>query len=363
MPAFPYAEGWLGGDAAYSVPLRDGRSVWLFGDTFIGAGDQQTRKNSRLIHNSIAVSDCDDQGQWSIDYAWGKQVDGSPGAFIPDESEDRYWWLFDGFEFENNFYIGLLKVEAAEPRGALNLGFRNTAMKLARVANYHEDPGDWRFDVLPLSDNRVAFPGSAMVVHGEYLYLFAFLDRNATDRPRMLSRVPLSALEHGRPGDSIEYFAQNHEWRSGFEPEAAAIVMSDNATEMSVRFHPGLERWLAVYNRVDADESPSEGLPTGTVLLRTASRLEGPWSQPTALFRPSELEDVIASSRDSNLFCYAAKEHPQFVADDELTITYVCNLLTREGEDPWAVLSRLAIRMDLYRPRVIRVPMPPLIFD
>ena len=34
---YPYRQGWLGGDAAYSVPLSPGRTLWLFGDTFIGA--------------------------------------------------------------------------------------------------------------------------------------------------------------------------------------------------------------------------------------------------------------------------------------------------------------------------------------
>src|SRR5437763_304475 len=28
--------GWTGGDGAYSVALPDGRSVWLFGDSFMG---------------------------------------------------------------------------------------------------------------------------------------------------------------------------------------------------------------------------------------------------------------------------------------------------------------------------------------
>src|SRR5690606_20414884 len=34
-PRFPYRDGWLGGDGAWSVPLSRTRSLWLFGDTFV----------------------------------------------------------------------------------------------------------------------------------------------------------------------------------------------------------------------------------------------------------------------------------------------------------------------------------------
>ena len=55
-PDFPYRDGWLGADAAYSVPLADGRSLWLFGDTFVGAEGARDRSGSAMISNSIALS-------------------------------------------------------------------------------------------------------------------------------------------------------------------------------------------------------------------------------------------------------------------------------------------------------------------
>lgn len=346
IPEFPYTGGWLGGDAAYSVPLADGRSVWLFGDTFIGASDQRTRTNSKLIHNSIAVSECNDAGHWSIDYAWGTADDGAAKAFVPGESKTRYWWLFDGFEFANNFYIGLLGVETSEARGDLNLSFRNTEMKLARISNYHEPPDHWEYEILPLSTHRAAFPGSAMVIHDDYLYMFAFVDLDANHRPRMLARLPLSSLETGLQDESFEFLARGNVWRPGFEPALAAIVMNDNATEMSVRFDSRLAKWIAVYQRLDEGK-------IANILLRTATELEGPWSEPVIAVRPAELALQI----DPNTFCYAAKEHPQFATAEALVITYVCNLLTPAGADPWIALRRLGERMDLYRPQVVKVPL------
>src|SRR5271163_2232155 len=33
-PYFPCQQGWLGGDGAYSIPLGNGSSLWIFADTF-----------------------------------------------------------------------------------------------------------------------------------------------------------------------------------------------------------------------------------------------------------------------------------------------------------------------------------------
>ena len=51
---FPYKQGWLGGDSAYSIPLDSSSTLWLFGDTFVGKTNATDRRQSVMIHNSIA---------------------------------------------------------------------------------------------------------------------------------------------------------------------------------------------------------------------------------------------------------------------------------------------------------------------
>lgn len=359
-PRFPYAEGWLGGDAAYSVPLRDGRSVWLFGDSFVGKPGQTTRRDSTFIHNSVAVSECDEDGSFHIDYAWGERADGTPQAFIRAEEPDGYWWLFDGFEHGGHLYIGLLGVAASEPRGSLNLPFRLTGMKLARIENPREPPANWRYEILPLSSSRVAFPGSAMVIDGDHLYLFAFVDRDPDHHPRMLARLPLTALSSETPGEALETLAVDGRWLRGFEPDHARIIMDDDATEMSVRFDRERGLWVAVYNNPTRLESGAGIAFVPDVRFRTATRLEGPWSQPRTIYRIPELVRNGNEQRDPEPFCYAAKEHPQFAREGRWLITYVCNLYTPNGADSWRVLSRLLEQMNLYRPQVVSIPAPDL---
>ena len=55
VPSFPYDDGWLGGDAAYSIRLSDTRSIWLFGDSFVG---DPGRNTSPWIQNGVQ-HDCD----------------------------------------------------------------------------------------------------------------------------------------------------------------------------------------------------------------------------------------------------------------------------------------------------------------
>jgi hypothetical protein len=356
--AFPYADGWLGGDAAYSIPLPSGKTAWLFGDSFVAPGPQQNRVGSDFINNSIALSDCGDDGRWRIDYHWGPATEERRAtAFLEADTAGRFWWLFDGFVYEGELYIGLLEVEKGPPRGPLNLPFHYHGMKLARVANPEASPEDWDVTILPLSRDRVALPGSSMVVQGDFLWLFTFIDRGATDYPRMLARLPLRALD-ARPSDpsvALTYLARDGSWKPGLDAADAKILMEDNASEMSVRYNVELGAWLAIYGYPDVQPGFPAVPPSDTIYARTAASLEGPWSAPRAIYRIPELDPGLR--RNEKTICYAAKEHPEFEGPGELVLTYVCNLFTPSDARPLAVLHELNLAMDLYRPVVVRLPL------
>ena len=122
-PSFPYRDGWLGGDAAYSIPLDAERSLWLFGDTFVGEPGQLDRRGASFIHNSIGLSHCGSDGTWAMEYHWSRDSDGVPHAFIDRGRPGAWWWLFDGFLHEGRLYIGLLEVEKSAPSGPLAMPF------------------------------------------------------------------------------------------------------------------------------------------------------------------------------------------------------------------------------------------------
>jgi len=359
-PAFPYRDGWLGGDAAYSVVLSESETLWLFGDSFVGKPGQSDRQGSSFIHNSVGVSRCQPGGQWEIQYAWGESPDGKPHAFLERPLPDTWWWLFDGFVHDGRLYLGLLEVERAPPSGPLGMPFKFTGVQLGRIANPHDDVKDWRMEEVSLSSEPGALPAAAMLVHGPHVYLFSFLARSDGSFPRGLARLPLAALD-GSPDDlsgALEYLARDGSWKRGLDPADSLVLMDDTATEMSVRFHPGVGRWLALYNYPDVGAEFPRVAPSDAVWIRTAERLEGPWSERQLLFRIPELSPDYAGGHDPNTGCYAAKEYPRPGSDRRVTFTYVCNLFTGPGQDPNAILGRLLLDMGLYRPIPVAVDLP-----
>jgi len=362
-PEFPYQDGWLGGDAAYSVPLTDTETVWLFGDSFVAASEQSDRAGSAFIHNSVAVSRCGRNGDWQIEYTWGRSSDGEPHAFLEHEGADSWWWLFDGFVHAGRLYLGLLEVEKTPPQGPLQLPFSFTGVHLGRIENPAAPPREWRVDVVALASQPTRprmLPASTLVESGDHLYLFSFIDRSDGSYPRGLARLPLRVLD-GETRDvsrSLEYLSRDGSWQAGLDAADARILMDDTATEMSVRFHPELALWIAIYNYPDVGEGFPEQRPSDTVWLRSAPRLEGPWSERQSLYHVPELSPSYAGGYDPNTGCYAAKEHPQFASGRRVTFTYVCNLFTGRDQDPMIVLQRLLVDMGLYRPIPVAVDLP-----
>ncbi len=361
-PSFSLDGGWLGGDAAYSIALPyTERSLWLFGDTFVGEPGAVDRHGAHFIHNSIGISRCLPDGSWTIEYFWGSDEGGQPRAFFQAAEEGRYVWPFDGFVHAGLLYVGLLEVEPAEPQGPLGLPFRAVGMYLARIDNYLEDPAEWRLLLTRVSASASVLPASAMVSDDAFAYFYTFGREGSTRHPRGLVRLRLSELEadwEDLPA-ALEYLADSGGWRPGIEGEDARLLMEDDASEMSVRFHPRLGKWLAVYNfprlAEDTDSSPVE-IPGRDVYLRVAARPAGPWSAPLVIHRIPE----AAAAGESGVFCYAAKEHAQFATQERILVTYVCNLRPIAGRNGMQTLERLLGNLGIYYPIAISLPPPQL---
>jgi len=367
LPEFPYAQGWLGGDGAYSVSLPGAaaeahrETLWLFGDSFVGEPTQSDRHGARFVHNTIAFSRCSKRGEWQIDYHWHTDESGEPRALFDSDTEKTYYWLFDGFFHADVLYVGLLEVSDSPPDETLGLGFRLTGMKLARVENWRDDPGLWRIEVRSLSRSQRAFPSSALVVDGGYLHLFAFQETDDGGQPRFLTRLPLRSVEAfgaDLARDLETFVGGARGWQPGLLPDSAVVLMDDNATEMSVEYDAETSNWLAVYGSPLQTGPAAAGSLSDRVYLRTAPRLEGPWSARSLLYVIPELQPDHLGGHDPDTLCYAAKAHRAFSPPGRLLLTYVCNLASRENDDPWQILARLERNMKLYRPQPVLLPLP-----
>ncbi|MFI5803360.1 hypothetical protein [Streptomyces sp. NPDC051561] len=117
-------DGWTGGDSTYSFKLPDGRTLYLFSDTFLGPlnanGTRPT--TSKFINNSFLV---DAGGSLSTIHAGTKA---NPKGMLPPTMDNRWYWLGDGMVSKIDG-VDHLQIVVQEYRGTND----GTAMPFAYV--------------------------------------------------------------------------------------------------------------------------------------------------------------------------------------------------------------------------------------
>ncbi len=172
-PSFPFKESWWGADAAYSVPLPDGRSVWIFGDTLHGDRRVVEGKDPRMVRNSIGISSCNGQ-EWQVDYVIRRSDKGQPQDFFQAQHKDTWYWALDGFLYKDDLWVTLLCVRNTPKTTSAAFGFETCGTDLARVSGLENDPQKWTVKYFPLvMDGIHAYPSATAIVEGEYVYIFA----------------------------------------------------------------------------------------------------------------------------------------------------------------------------------------------
>lgn len=310
---------WRGGDAAYSADLGAGRVLWLFGDSFVGDGEGDTRSGRRMARNSIAVQHGYDPSCATIDFYYddaGKE----PAAFIAGSGDE---WLWPG-PAQKVGPVVLMMFTRLEKHGEGIFGFRAVGSESRFLLNPSQPPAEWDMKSTPLPDPPagVKLSTGALLLHDGYLYAYPVVEPGSHDvYLARWSEDDVAGMDLTQP----------HWWTgSGWSalPEDAAAIVSNLQTEFSVtRGRNGQFRMVSV-----------DGFGATNIIARTASSPEGPWSEPRVLFRPPE------SGREF-IFVYSAKEYPHDRSRD-LVFTYCTN-----HHDFWT----LAGDMDLYFPRFVRL--------
>jgi len=339
LPVFPYAEGWLGADAAYSIPLAPGRSLWLFGDTFVGDPATTLRAHFKtMVRNSIGIGICEPNKACTIRYYWRSQDAAKPRSFFDTGKDDVWYWPLDGILNGKTLYLSLMVVRnrpGASSKDAM--GFEVVGTKWASVTNLSAPPDRWKISLRDMTGGDL-LPGVSIVADGRFLLLYTHVieaQGRAQGRGYMaLLRVPRDKIAN--PASHWEYLGRDSKWRLGTPHGDALHVIDQPISEMSVRYHPQWKEWVAV---------SSGPAPTSNhIVARIAGTPEGPWSEPFPIYQFPEMTQNF----DRDTFCYAAKEHIEF-DDSNLVVTYACNSFSFEK-----VINNMAI----YRPQVVVLPRP-----
>lgn len=321
---FQTTNGWVGADAAYSVPLATNKTLWLFGDTFAGQVAGGERIHCRMIPNSIAIQLLGEAPQFF--YPTDQNHNPQPFLKSPDGRTD--FRLSDGVHAGRRLFLFAQQVKRT---GNSVWGFHSLGTWLASVKNPNASPARWKITTkkmpfMTLADGEDAAFGAETLLSGGYIYIYGYANfqNSAGQNNLILARAPEDKLDHFR---AWEYFS-NGNWTKDFRK--IAPIFSGAPPEGSVSWQPFLKKFVFVY---------TDGI-WGRIVMRTAGAPEGPWSLPVTLYQCPEMR----FSR--NIFCYAGKGHPELSATNELLISYAAN-----SQAPPEVLYDAR----LYWPRFIRV--------
>ena len=115
----PLAQGWLGADAAYTVPLSATRTLWLFDDTLTSNALGDDRDACHFVHNTIGIMECANTTtllDCSIAYHWTDDGNRTQEFWLTGkerEKEPEFYWVLDAFinRVDRRLYVFLQRTK------------------------------------------------------------------------------------------------------------------------------------------------------------------------------------------------------------------------------------------------------------
>jgi len=276
-----------------------------------------------MVRSSVAIQEGTDPSTATITFSWRTGDDGRPADFWP--RDDGEWdWPGHGIRLGERLVVFLVR-ERAVPTG---LGFEATGWDAVLIDNPDAAPPQWRMRRLePPPGPANAIVSGGVVREGPHVYALASTEP-AGDLPVFLLRWPADALTQGDFPSLRWWGGRRHGWTGDPSIPPAALFEGGQA-ELSLLADSVTGGFLVVQ---------TTGFGPAELAIRQAPALTGPWSAPSAVYRPPEFDRP-------GIMIYAGKAHPDLSGAD-LVLTYATNSFefTQHFSDP-----------DLYYPRFVRL--------
>lgn len=314
----PDTIGFAGGDGVYSQVLPDGRTVWIFGDTFIGnlaPGNTRHKTTPLYIRNSFVVFN----GKERITLQQGKASE-FKSMMIPPEVRDGssgktelelWYWPGDALVEHGKLYVFNSRFTQIDT-GMWDFRFEGTDVVEFGLPEIQE------LRTISLGNfNEIHF-GHAICETDSFTYIYGLKDGFAH----------AARAKAGNILGKWQYFT-GQGWTDEFA-DARPMVDFSGSEQFSV--FPYRQKFIMIMQ---------EGHLGRKIFAHIADTPVGPWSAGKLIY-----ETPLPDS--TNLFTYNALAHPQFMKDSCLLISYNTNSSRLEDHFADALI---------YRPRFIRVPM------
>jgi len=307
--------GWVAGDATYSIALPDGRTLWLFGDSFIGT----VNSDSSLVSGASMIRNCAVIQTGDTMTAMYQGTFEDPVDFVETATPDSTWyWPEHGIVEENTLKIIFSEFGTNEGPSGWNFEYRNAYVV---VFTY---PGLELIEqiLLPYYELNGVMYGDRIMNTSNYTYIYGRKEEDPSNH------IPFAHIARASIGDILgewEFFDGN----SWFTAPEESKKITD---------HP-VSQQFGVFGHMDKFVLITQEIWLGSKIYSlVANQPEGPWSNLKVLYEtPRPFPGMLT---------YNAYPHPQFDENNELLISYNSN------GDFWQIFNNV----ELYRPNFFRVP-------
>ena len=306
---------WSGGDQAPSVPLPDGRVLWLYADTIQGSEnpDGSRGPDTRMVHNSVVIQD----GDCLIPMVGPDHTD-----LIPPADDGDWYWPAAGIVLGDRLLMFSDRVQrSTTPGGA---GYEVVGMEIAMFAL-----PSLEFLGIELTPSSGTHPhaiqwGRAAVEDGEHVYLYGAQHRStgAAGMAVFVARAPVGSVTE----PNTWHYWDGTTWSTSQFEAIPVIDPSPRGWSYQFSVHLIGERYVAVtkVNEYYGD----------TVSAFVADSPVGPWTEQPLFAAPS---DFVTGE-----LLYSATAHPEITLASGALLVTVCRT-NIDWREVWA-------DADLYKP-------------
>jgi hypothetical protein len=309
--------GWIAGDATFSIALPGQKTLWLFGDSFIGTVNENNAINpgSSFIHNCAVLQNSD-----STTTAIYGGTFAQPSAFVSPPGNDSSWfWPEHGLLENDTLKIFLSEFILAPGPAGFNFKYNSTYLGLFSY------PG---FELLDLKQlpyyalNGVCY-GNQVLSENGYTYIYG---RQEVDTVYHINYPHVARAQSGFLAGPWEFY-NGTDWVN--DPSETQRISTEAVSQ-----EYGVCKINNKYVLINQEIWFSTKIHSFTADLP-----QGPWKNKKLIYTTPLLFP--------NTFTYNAFPHPQFTSNDELLISYNSN------GNFWDIFTNV----EIYRPRFIRVPL------
>jgi len=292
--------GWCAGDATISLPLPDNKTLWLFGDSFIGEKNGEfgiIPSQSKMINNAAIIED----GSVLNTYHGG--TTNNPSSFIPGEGQDFFWPEHAVIEHDTIkvFAVRVKLKDNGTPGFNFQVGTTYKASYKYPDIEYIETT---KFK--SVTDTTFRF-GACIIKSGDHTYIFGVKD---TTSGAFTYPLPYVARVSESIEEPWEFYAGPDTW--SFDCKKAVPVGDRPMSESFYVYEKNGKFYLIMH----------EIWLVGELFILEADKITGPWDRKIS--GGIENRFAVIKPHSPNI-SYNLFAHPQFQKDGKILISFNVN--------------------------------------